>query len=93
MFDDCITPDWWHDPVLLALDFTPVLECLDRLLRRGRPSGCLALLPHVRMHATALRRDPVGHRPLDAWRHRLSVSPVWHARGFHYARARHLTAA
>lgn len=20
-------PDWWHHPVLLALDFTPVIEC------------------------------------------------------------------
>jgi hypothetical protein len=27
MFDDLPTPDWWHDPVLLALDFTPVQEC------------------------------------------------------------------
>lgn len=27
MTDTHPDPHWWHDPVLLALDFTPVVEC------------------------------------------------------------------
>ncbi|GFG50773.1 hypothetical protein MAGR_22140 [Mycolicibacterium agri] len=27
MTDACPDPNWWHDPVLLALDFSPVVEC------------------------------------------------------------------
>lgn len=27
MTDNHPDPDWWHDPVLLALDFTPIVEC------------------------------------------------------------------
>lgn len=27
MTDTHPDPDWWHDPVLLALDFTPIVEC------------------------------------------------------------------